>query len=508
MDKWVIKVPRLPPNPNHEPTQHSPPSTSTLAAKSSSSSSRPSIRGDIEVVVPAYRPADIPPLQPLTITLPNDSTAYIIDESFQTRPGVAADGKPYPAKRGYWIGWRDLPGASISVGADKVLEYVSPYALEEWEYARWKQRREEKRLTEEAAEKKKKTPKGALKPDTETERKIGRPPKKRPGRPRKAPAIPVDDAVIEEEIKRRSKDQPKEHQPSLSTPKKPRTIGLANTGDEGEEAAIYQQLYGETTSEASLPMVSENEELLVSDYEPPRKRMRSSSPFKSSRLGTPTPKAKPSGLLTQQPPSITSFTPVRQDSIVATSSDSHAASAGILSSTVRKRTADERKTPPTSKAKNGTAKQAQAKKLGDDAQFAVKRLEGTREFIIKGKPVRHYLVRWEGDWPPDQNPTWEPEENVPSSLVRKFLRKNGMMGLDGQMDDPWPERRYSSVTEVFEDPVLENTGQENGEVDSSEEDDEMVEETFQVTERGTTSRESPPMAAITSDIFNRRHGVF
>ncbi|OAA53943.1 chromatin organization modifier, chromo domain containing protein [Niveomyces insectorum RCEF 264] len=40
-----------------------------------------------------------------------------------------------------------------------------------------------------------------------------------------------------------------------------------------------------------------------------------------------------------------------------------------------------------------------------------------------GRLVRLFLVRWKGDWPPDQNPTWEPAENLPPRMVRQYLKR-------------------------------------------------------------------------------------
>jgi hypothetical protein len=31
-----------------------------------------------------------------------------------------------------------------------------------------------------------------------------------------------------------------------------------------------------------------------------------------------------------------------------------------------------------------------------------------------------YLVRWVGDWPEDQNPTWEPKANIPDWLRYQY----------------------------------------------------------------------------------------
>ncbi|CAK7210731.1 hypothetical protein SBRCBS47491_000877 [Sporothrix bragantina] len=47
--------------------------------------------------------------------------------------------------------------------------------------------------------------------------------------------------------------------------------------------------------------------------------------------------------------------------------------------------------------------------------------------------VRFFLVRWKGDWPPDQNPTWEPAENLPPRMVRQYLKK-ATQKLAGERD--------------------------------------------------------------------------
>ncbi|CAK7231375.1 hypothetical protein SCUCBS95973_007890 [Sporothrix curviconia] len=45
--------------------------------------------------------------------------------------------------------------------------------------------------------------------------------------------------------------------------------------------------------------------------------------------------------------------------------------------------------------------------------------------------VRFFLVRWKGDWPPDQNPTWEPAENLPPRMVRQYLKKAAQKRVGG-----------------------------------------------------------------------------
>ncbi|PHH61076.1 hypothetical protein CDD81_787 [Ophiocordyceps australis] len=63
--------------------------------------------------------------------------------------------------------------------------------------------------------------------------------------------------------------------------------------------------------------------------------------------------------------------------------------------------------------------------LGQDgqAEWVVKLILNMQFYEVEGRGiVRYFQILWEGDWPPDQNPTWEPEENVPSSLVKNYLK--------------------------------------------------------------------------------------
>ncbi|KAM4054431.1 hypothetical protein HRG_005287 [Hirsutella rhossiliensis] len=80
-----------------------------------------------------YVPGSGPPLQRISILPPEDSTAYIVERILLPSLGHAADGKPLPKRMTYIIGWRDLPAARHLVPAMKILNYVSPRALEEWE---------------------------------------------------------------------------------------------------------------------------------------------------------------------------------------------------------------------------------------------------------------------------------------------------------------------------------------------------------------------------------------
>ena len=73
---------------------------------------------------------------------------------------------------------------------------------------------------------------------------------------------------------------------------------------------------------------------------------------------------------------------------------------------------------------------------------------------------RQYLVLWEGNWV--NNPTWEPEENIPEDLVREFLVSDGFIDQNGSLSNaelpvspkksasPSHRARYASVPEAFE----------------------------------------------------------
>lgn len=147
------------------------------------------------------------------------------------------------------------------------------------------------------------------------------------------------------------------------------------------------------------------------------------------------------------------------------------------------------KKPPPRKRKRTTSTPNQ------EPLWEVKRLEGDRvEEASDGTRTRFFHVRWKGHWPADQNPTWEPEENIPRKLIKEYLRhkssssnSNSSKGGGSSIrNSPFPAvvasvetghahtpsssrrvkknnnrqpalpvRKYSSVSEVFEGAVEE-----------------------------------------------------
>lgn len=88
-----------------------------------------------------------------------------------------------------------------------------------------------------------------------------------------------------------------------------------------------------------------------------------------------------------------------------------------------------------------------------EQDYVVKRLEG--DYFLDG--VHWFKVRWEGDWPDDQNPTWEPRENIAEKLVKQYLKRKANRDANSKKVKKkqrtsladWA-KGYNSVTEAFE----------------------------------------------------------
>lgn len=116
-------------------------------------------------------------------------------------------------------------------------------------------------------------------------------------------------------------------------------------------------------------------------------------------------------------------------------------------------------TPTSSKKKQRKKKPEVENPLPDEPAWEVKRLEGDKIVEIEGVNVRYFKVRWQGNWPPDENPTWEPEDNIDAAAVKKYLKGKQAKGIDTSTPkvtkkaqkafDPW-RNKYSSVSEAFE----------------------------------------------------------
>ncbi|TGJ86750.1 hypothetical protein E0Z10_g2038 [Xylaria hypoxylon] len=142
----------------------------------------------------------------------------------------------------------------------------------------------------------------------------------------------------------------------------------------------------------------------------------------------------------------------------------------------------------------------------EEQEWEVKRLEDDKVLETSGELIRYFKVRWEGNWPAGQNPTWEPEENVSQVLVQKYLKdKAAKMAQSGSspkaaIKRPTPilKKKYSSVAEAFQGnvddlPVPSSSvpGDLPTEEEEEEEEDDDMEERFLVTEQTMTRTNTP-----------------
>lgn len=213
-------------------------------------------RDSFEIQIPLRRrfvPGTAPPTYPLSLLPPHDSDAFIVDK-LVTPLGALQPG----ARRilSYLISWPDFSSARVTVPANRILDYVSPRELEDWEY------RNSEKLEEEEFEEQTKLAilesLGQMPEDTtmKEKKRRGRPPGAR-AQPEEPP--PEPDELAETAVPSRAAG------PSLSTPKKRPWRDLAPGVDESEtdEFALYQQLKGDEQLDDS-----ETDELQVQVQQP------------------------------------------------------------------------------------------------------------------------------------------------------------------------------------------------------------------------------------------------
>lgn len=118
----------------------------------------------------------------------------------------------------------------------------------------------------------------------------------------------------------------------------------------------------------------------------------------------------------------------------------------------------------------------------------MKRLEDDRVIETGGQLVRYFKVRWVGNWPADQNPTWEPEECISQIVIRKYLKdkaakmiKNGSSSRVIIQPPLTLKRKYSSVAEASEGDA-DALPQPNSGSFQVDEDEDDAEGPLQVTE--------------------------
>ncbi|RBQ80062.1 hypothetical protein FVER14953_05999 [Fusarium verticillioides] len=406
-----------------------------------------------------YVPGSGPPLQPISLLPPQDSTAYILERIILPSPGLAADGFPLPRRMTYIVSWTDLPAAQMLVPAMDVLEYVSPRKLEEWEF-----KNTEEQLEEETTEKKKTEAGQVTQP-----KKRGRPPKHSTIETAVVAVVEDDEAVPMKgamSIKTPTKNRLKDFE-GLSDEEGPaRQLQWEMTGDSAEtdDQALDEQRGTIENSESAfsdtkmdLPQGSAAESHVPKKSHTKGKHFESiPSTGTSSRQSTPQipsirskseGKKKLSRSLKKSHPSneplggvqgtgsASDWTP--KESL--TYSNSGVETPDPESETQTTRLIEEamsvQKKPPKSKSKSKSSipeapepvpqedPNQEDPEEAEEPGWEVKRLEDMELYDVEGQGlVRYFLVRWEGDWPPDQNPSWEPESNLPKDLVKAYLR--------------------------------------------------------------------------------------
>ncbi|GKU07739.1 hypothetical protein FLAG1_10596 [Fusarium langsethiae] len=435
-----------------------------------------------------YIPGKGPALQPICLLPPQDSTAYILERIILPSPGLAADGHPLPRRMTYIVAWHDLPAAQLLVPAMDILEYVSPRALEEWEFAN----------TEEQMEQ-----------ETEKEQiQTGDVPKpKRRGRPPKHSKI--ETAVVA--VPDNDDNAIQRGAMTIATPTKNRLKDFEGLSDGDATPAV--QLQWETTGESigtddqgtddrgdsdgfgSTRAGAQSDQFRDSgpefhepkqNHPPVRQFESSSSSATSSRQSTPketATKSKSKGKRkADQPKKKTGLNDVlnglqaaesASESVWSPQGTATYSNSGVetpdleprsvtarlieeAASMQKKKKVKSLKDPKSEKQPKSesripkvsqpltqqdpvqTTKQPEASGASkepdapEEPDWEVKRIEGMEMYEAEGAGlVRHFKVRWEGDWPPDQNPTWEPESNLPEQLVRRYLKNRKRKRSEG-----------------------------------------------------------------------------
>ncbi|KAL2889865.1 hypothetical protein HOO65_020407 [Ceratocystis lukuohia] len=420
---------------------------------------------DIPHMPSPYIPGSGPVSRDATIVPVSDSTAYIIGQVFLSE-GFAADGKLRPKSLAWLIGFRDRPAARIVVRAYQVYDYVSPRELEEYEYRQWLQREEEKeRLTQaigdgfsaeiDAAVVRKLAKRAPGRPGEPHPRKVRKnhKAKRKPGhRDLTTPGVQTPSEVLSEADVRKTTAMVippvKTTVSSISVVPKKRKISALDeaataTGSDTteREGTVSQNNFSTDGFE------TEDTKMHSSSQASPHKRvMRESEPARHSSTDI---LAKPN------PPQTTHSIndKLTFDQAGARDRDENNNEEGNITPIPNAKSADTALIPAKTSgwvSINGSSvarhvqttanseppigenlgQQTQAfendfdnedvrEELGDD-EYIVAAIEDVKN--QRGKLL--FLVRWAGDWPPDQQRTWEPYENINEAMTTSYLLNN------------------------------------------------------------------------------------
>ncbi|KAK4167100.1 hypothetical protein QBC43DRAFT_312144 [Cladorrhinum sp. PSN259] len=462
-----------------------------------------------------------PPLAKISLAPPRDSTAYIIDQFVLPTPASTTENSRRLIH--YNIGFTDLPAAKILVPCDKILDYVSPREFEDWEYKNFDRRMEERaqeearkkaELQAKAAKKKKPGRPAKVNKAETAPSKSGSPeddsialteavagPSLSTPQKRKlshvlnvedfgdtASHVDSEDAAIQLRLQKEARDDDEMDEDMGME------IGSSGSVD---QLPLPFEASGEDTSSRASSLVPPQKDIPLLPPAPPR-----TEPGRPKTTPIPPPQPWKQGdihsawaqSIRQQARPDVHKADVRQLTISRyfaspTSADrppsrskdsmpSHSTPAttaprsGVVSNwgSINKRKTPPLKTPSekpfvepptklpkiTAKTKTETPKMP---KTASEQEWEVKELLNDAWVFENGASVHKYLVQWVGDWPPDQNPTWEPKANIADQdLIRRYEEKkknkiNGSAAKKKKKQKPpgsHLKSPYSSVAEAFE----------------------------------------------------------
>jgi hypothetical protein len=401
----------------------------------------------------------------------------------------------------YIVGWSDLPAARTLVPAMKVLDYVSPWVLEQWEYDFELELEEERaQLVKDKKEQARAVVQEAV-PGNNGKKK-GRKGKKR-GRPptHKHTQIEAGAVALPETEEEASRARMKPGAMSLSTPQKTRLADFEDLSEEEgspsrrTQAGLVQSV--PDSEEDTMDVDVQDRDAVLEDFAqgmrpfaaantlqgpgfqfskvtpvplPPLPRAATSlqqrtlpkmfstvsagsglSSESSSKSTTPVPlPVLPALRPSQSMPTAPAAPPSSPFAWASYQNNKRPASSSVVQPPVTAvlppivppsagSTPSVTSRPTSSKSRSKTPKPSKPSKrppkkkrnrtdkplLDEDGQpvWIVKRIEDEAMFEIEGgSPKKLYKVRWEGDWPPDENPTWEPVENLPREMIRNWQK--------------------------------------------------------------------------------------
>ncbi|CAM1511806.1 Fc.00g093190.m01.CDS01 [Cosmosporella sp. VM-42] len=515
-----------------------------------------------------YVPGSGPEMESPRLLPPRDSTAYVLDRILLASPGLAEDGKPLPKRMAYLVGWHDLPAARMFVPAMQVLEYVSPQALEEWE---WQMELE---LDEERAKLEKEAAKNMPKP-----KKRGRPPAhsqieaavvaeaepegKGAGWPKKGVmsiATPTKSRLADfeelsdedESPSRQLQREALEESMDVDSNEVSEEVEMIDYEVDTESFQDDMQLNGvnHRTVRNGLPedqaqdkgtLLALQTESFVSSVVTSTAPARSTP--KSSTAATPATSATSASKRTKF--SVRLPLPKNTSVFDATPNGGHVTQGrftpvdgtppvpvfGLRTpNPLEGGPAEPSGKTPASKRKSQKSAQKPKKDKtpkskpppspeGAEPVWEVQRLEDMEIYDVEGRGlVKYFKVRWEGDWPPEQNPSWEPEDNLPANLVRNYLKK-GKRKLPAapkkksmtQSTLSWANgKQYKSVSEAFAGDAdnLDVPGPDTNHVDEAGNEDNEDKEEFFIVAEEEQHRAQPRQNAVNWNVAGAEFSRF